>query len=204
MFRRTVGEQVLDFGISGVLRFSNLIIFDRQTESWWQQIGGEAIVGELTGTKMDLIPSPIVSWAEFKTTNPDGKILDRETGFSKPYGRNPYVGYDSGSPFLFRGPQDDRLPAIERVATVELEDETVAFPFSVLEKEPVVHQTIAGQELVVFFKKGTASALDNVALAEGRAELAGLSIWGAFEAHIFPSHVNHRKRPASEGLGTAA
>ena len=74
----------------------------------------------------------------------------------------------SGSPFLFRGPQDDRLPAIERVVTLEVGGEAVAFPFSALEKEPIVHQTIAGQELVVFFKKGTASALDSVALAEGR------------------------------------
>ena len=143
-------------------------MYDRQTESWWQQLGSEAIVGELTGTKMELFPSPLVSWAEFKATNPDGQVLSRNTGYFRPYGRNPYTGYDTGSPFLFRGPEDNRLPPTERVATVEVGDEAVAFPFSVLEKEPVVHQTIAGQEMVVFFKKGTSSAQDRAAIAQGR------------------------------------
>ena len=169
VFDATLADgRVLDFGTTGKLRFSDLVMYDRQTESWWQQITGEAIIGELVGTKLKFIPAPIVSWAEFKKANPNGKVFSRDTGYSRPYGRNPYTGYDTGSPFLYRGPQDDRLPATERVATVSVGDEAVAFPFSVLEKEPVVDYTIGGQDIVVFYKKGTASALDNNAIARGR------------------------------------
>ena len=158
----------LDFGVSGKLRFSDLVMFDRQTESWWQQATGEAIVGELTGTSLEFIPSPILSWAEFKAARPDGKVLSRDTGFSRSYGENPYAGYDSGQPWLFRGPEDDRLRATERVATVSLGNQDVAFPFSVLEQEPVVHYQAGDTDIVVFHQKGTASALDSGLIAKGR------------------------------------
>ncbi len=65
-FDRRVGDRVLDFGTSGNLRNSDLVMWDRQTQSWWQQITGDAIVGELTGTKLTLIPAPLVSWSAFK------------------------------------------------------------------------------------------------------------------------------------------
>jgi hypothetical protein len=158
--------RVLDFGTTGKLRFSDLVMYDRQTESWWQQITGEAIIGELTGQRLEFIPAPLVSWAEFKQAHPDGKVLSKETGFSRSYGQNPYVGYDTGSPFMYRGPQDNRLSATERVATVSAGDAAVAFPFSVLEKERVVHYTLEGEDLVIFYKKGTASALDDRFIAD--------------------------------------
>ena len=78
MFRRTVeGKGVLDFGTTGLLRFSNLVMYDRQTESWWQEFNGEAIVGDMTGTRLELLPLSIVSWKEFKSTFPQGKVLSR-------------------------------------------------------------------------------------------------------------------------------
>ncbi len=161
--------QVLDFGTTGLLRFSNLVMYDRQTESWWQEFSGEAVVGELTGKALRQLPNSIVSWAEFKRAYPGGKVLSRDTGHSRPYGRNPYYLYDSESdPFLYVGPHYPRLPALERVVTVIAGGEPLAVPFSVLEKEPVVHFTLGGQDLVVFFKKGTASALDSEEIAEGR------------------------------------
>jgi hypothetical protein len=169
VFDATLNGRRHTFGTTGNLRFSDLVMYDRQTESWWQQITGEAIVGELTGQKLTLIPAPMVSWSDFKTANPDGQVLSQETGYSRAYGENPYTGYDtSRDPFLFEGPSDDRLAAIDRVATVELGGETWAFPFKSLEKEPVVHQRVGGKEIVVFYKKGTASALDRRTIAEGR------------------------------------
>lgn len=161
-------SRVAEFGTSGNLRFSDLVMYDRVTQSWWQQIDGEAIVGELTGARLKVLPSQIVSFEELKVTFPDAKVLSRKTGFSRPYGQNPYTGYDTGSPFLFRGPADDRLPATERVVALELGGEAAAFPFSVLEKEPVVHFTVGGQKIVVLFKQGTASALDDDTIAKGR------------------------------------
>lgn len=77
-------------------------MWDRQTESWRQQLTGEAIVGELTGERLKVLPPSIVSWADFKAGFPEGKVLSRDTGFDRDYGRNPYVGYDNVDtpPFL--------------------------------------------------------------------------------------------------------
>jgi hypothetical protein len=92
VFDRRVKEQVLDFGTTGNLRNSDLVMYDRQTESWWQQFGGEALVGELTGFELEQLPARIVAWADFRREHAGGKVLSRDTGFSRSYGQNPYVG----------------------------------------------------------------------------------------------------------------
>jgi hypothetical protein len=167
---RRIGEIVYDFGVSGKLRNSDLIMWDRQTESWWQQFTGEAIVGSLVGIRLDMLPAIIISWGDFKSAYPEGQVLSRETGFSRPYGRNPYAGYDDvdNSPFLFRGDPDRRLLPMERVVAVTIDDASVAFPFSVLEKEKVINYQYGDQNLVVFFKPGTASALDQSSIKDSR------------------------------------
>ena len=159
-----------DFGVSGNLRNSDLIMWDRQTQSWWQQLTGEAIVGELTGARLTLLPATIVAWQDFAVTYPEGLALSRDTGHRRSYGSNPYVGYDQvgQSPFLYFGPEDGRLRAMERVAAVTLGDEAVAFPFSSLAEEGVVHHTLNGQEMVVFFSPGVRSALDQPSIADSR------------------------------------
>jgi len=170
-FKRTVNGQVFDFGTTGQLRFSNLIMYDRQTETWWQQASGEAIAGELTGEQLEFLPATIIAWEQFKKEFPDGKVLSRDTGFSRSYGRNPYTGYDNinSSPFLFKGPQTPgALPPMARVITVDLGDEAVAYPYQVLQEVHVVNNTIAEQEVVVIWEPGTASALDSGSIAGGR------------------------------------
>ena len=169
-FDRTVGGETLEFGVSGFLRKSDLVMFDRKTESWWQQVTGEAIVGELTGTRLEFLPSSIVSWADFKASFPEGRVLSRETGFRREYGRNPYVGYDDidSSPFLFSDETDSRLAPKERVVTVELDGEVRAYPFRHLEANPVVSDSVGGTDIVIFFKPGTASVLDGGTIADSR------------------------------------
>jgi len=113
-FERTFDGQVLDFGTTGRLRFSNLVLYDRQTETWWQQATGEGIAGEYTGRRLTFVPASLISWADFKAAHPDGKMLSRDTGHARDYGRNPYTGYDAvnRSPFLYAGPETpDALPA---------------------------------------------------------------------------------------------
>jgi hypothetical protein len=162
VFEREFDGIVHDFGTTGNLRFSDLVMYDRQTESWWQQATGEAIVGDLTGKRLTFLPAQIVSIAEFEAANPDGDVLSRETGFSRDYGRNPYVGYDTvdQNPFLFDGVLDGRLPPKERVVTVGEGEAAVAFPYSELRKVGVASATVGGEEIVVFWVPGTASALD--------------------------------------------
>ncbi len=169
-FDREVDGEILEFGVSGFLRNSDLVMFDRSTESWWQQITGEAIVGGFTGTKLTALPSTIISWDEFRKAFPDGKVLSQDTGFVRTYGQNPYVGYDdiNSSPFLFRGEADGRLAPMERVVTVELGGETVAYPFSALESEKVIADSVGGEAIVVFFKAGTASALDGLKIRNSK------------------------------------
>ena len=90
-FERTLNGVVHDFGVSGNLRNSDLIMWDRQTETWWQQLTGEGIVGELAGQMLTFLPAPIISWADFKAAHPASQVLSRDTGFDREYGRNPYV-----------------------------------------------------------------------------------------------------------------
>jgi len=170
-FERTLDGRVLDFGTTGRLRFSNLVMYDRQTESWWQQATGEAIAGEFTGRRLKFLPASIIAWADFKAAHPDGQVLSRDTGYSRNYGQNPYTGYDDvrRSPFLYRGPETPgTLPAMARVFTVDLNGEAVAYPYDVLQEVHVVNDTVGGTSLVVFWAPGTASALDTGTVAGGR------------------------------------
>ena len=162
VFERTLDSVIHDFGVSGNLRNSDLIMWDRQTETWWQQFTGEAIVGELTGKQLKIVSSVIVSWETFRDAYPTAPVLSRDTGYDRSYGVNPYVGYDTvdNPPFLFKGKTDGRLQPKERVVALTVDGEDVAFPFAVLQEERVVGYGSGEHEVVVFFESGTTSALN--------------------------------------------
>ncbi|GAB4350315.1 MAG: DUF3179 domain-containing protein [Gammaproteobacteria bacterium] len=170
VFDRRVDGRLLDFGTTGLLRKSDLVMYDRQTESWWQQFTGTAIVGELTGTELQQIPSAIVAFEDFAARHPDGKVLSRKTGYSRPYGRNPYRGYDriGNIPFLLQDPVDERLPAMERVIGVSRGDAHRIYPFSLFERQPVINDVFEGVPVVVFSKGGTLSVLDQGEIQSSR------------------------------------
>jgi Protein of unknown function (DUF3179) len=171
-FNREVDGEVLEFGTTGLLRSSDLVMYDRRTESWWQQITAEAVVGELTGAKLDVLPSQVLSWEEFERLHPDGEVLSRDTGVERDYGRNPYTAYDRNprsAPFLFEGEPDRSLPPKERVAAVTTGDRSaVVYPFSRLERDAPVNDEVDGKPIAVFFDPDVASALDSSVLSEGR------------------------------------
>ena len=170
-FEREFDQYVLDFGTTGRLRYSNLIMYDRQTETWWQQASGKGLAGEFAGRQLSFYPVIMVSWKDFKTAYPEGLILSRDTGYNRPYGNNPYPGYDkiNSKPGLFRGPETpDKLPALARVLTIELENEAVAYPFNVLQDEHVINDSFAGEDIVIFWESGTSSALDAPTVAGGK------------------------------------
>jgi len=122
VFERTLDGAPVELGVSGLLRNSDLVMYDRKTETLWQQLTGKAIVGDLAGRTLTQIPSQIVSFRQFSTTHPDGAVLSRDTGHDRPYGRNPYAGYDDidNKPFAYRGPTDDRLPPMAKVVAVTI------------------------------------------------------------------------------------
>ncbi len=179
VFDRRVNGEVYEFGTSGLLRHSDLIMYDRTTESLWQQFTGEGIVGQHTGDRLAFIPSSIISFADFRAAYPQGQVLSQETGFSRRYGANPYVYYDedTGRPFLFTGELDERLPAMMRVVGVVQGDETIAYPYSVLAEQGVIHDTLGGREIVIFHRFGTTSALG----AERIAQAEDVGATGVFD-----------------------
>jgi len=167
-FDRNFDGQVLDFGTTGRLRNSDLIMYDRQTETWWQQFTGEGIVGKYAGEQLRFLTSQVLSWKDFKEAYPDGEVLARPN-MPRNYGYNPYVGYDSTSrPFLFRGTPDARLAPAERVLGLTTDIDAIAYPFTVLEEAGVVHDSFGGLELAIFHKAGLASALDSSLISQGR------------------------------------
>jgi Protein of unknown function (DUF3179) len=171
VFDRRVEGTTLEFGTTGNLRNSDLVMYDRQTESWWQQFSGEAVVGRYAGKKLRQLPAHIVAWREFERDHPDGRVLSRDTGYSRPYGRNPYAGYDEAgtSPIFPAAHADDRrlLPK-ERVVFVRRGRESVAVPFPALAKARQMTVDVAGHRLEIRFHAGVASALDSASIAFGR------------------------------------
>ena len=176
-FRRPmIDGELLDFGTSGRLFRSNLVMYDRQTGTYWSQATLEAIVGPLVGRRLEFIPAQIVSWGDWRAAHPGGRVLSQDTGFDRAYGQNPYHGYDSprnDDPFLFSGDPDPRLPATEHLLGVDASGRQVAFPYTGLARNSVDGHSVAqsrvgSQEVVVFWKQGTATALDQPEIAASR------------------------------------
>ncbi|MGE0852615.1 MAG: DUF3179 domain-containing protein [Hyphomicrobiaceae bacterium] len=166
VFDRRVPPHVLDFGTTGKLRNSDLVMYDRQTESWWQQFTGEAIVGTLTGTELRLVPARLESFAQFKTRHPGGKVLVPNDPGLRDYGRNPYVGYDmAAAPFLYRGDYPKDVEAMARVVVVRPEPGKIgAVTLEHLRKKG--HLALGDVELA--WQPGQSTALDHWDIAQGR------------------------------------
>ena len=170
-FDRRVNGRTLSFGTTGNLRNADLVMYDRQTESWWQQFGGEGVVGRYAGTRLRTLAARIVAWRSFRAQHPDGLVLSRDTGYSRPYGENPYAGYDdvSSPPFFPTAHiEDRRLPPKERVVFLERGKAAVAIPFATLTKKRRVEVTLAGHRFEVRWQGGVRSALDTGEIASGR------------------------------------
>jgi hypothetical protein len=159
VFDRRLDGQVLEFGTTGKLRNSDLVMYDRTTESWWQQFLGEAIVGELTGRQLGMIPARLESLARFKQRAPEGKVQVPDASI-RAYGQNPYVGYDSlPRPFLYAGPLPDDIAPLARV--VRVGDQ--AWSLELLRQRGEIMR----DDLRLSWQPGQASALDSGAIAEG-------------------------------------
>lgn len=160
-FDRRVNGEAVEFGTTGKLRHSDLVMYDRKTESWWQQFLGEAIVGELTGTRLEALPTRLEAWERFAARHPDGRVLVPNNPNLRRYGANPYVGYDSASaPFLYVGEYPEGIAPMARVVAVDDQ----AWSLDLLRREKRVEQ----DDLVVSWEPGQNSALDARAIAEGQ------------------------------------
>ena len=163
VFDRRLDGRTLDFGTTGKLRKSDLVMYDRQTESWWQQFLGEAIVGSLTGKRLKMLPVRVESFAKFKARRVSNKkVLAPSNPRMRRYGYNPYVGYDSRSrpyPF-FRGSMPGGLPPLERVVVIGKQ----AWALSLVKAK----KRIEAGDIVISWETGQASALDTSVIARGK------------------------------------
>ncbi len=170
-FERTVDGEVWDFGTSGRLLRSNLVMYDRQTRTLWSQFSGTALWGdpEVVGRELVRLPTQLLPWATFREAYPDGTVLGRDSFPTRTYGRNPYVGYeDDPSSFLYRGPTDQRLDPDERVVGIGDEAASVAVPLARLRDETVVTVDVGDEVVTVVWAPGQASAVDDAEVAAGR------------------------------------
>ena len=161
VFDRRLGERVLDFGTTGKLRNSDLVMYDRQTETWWQQFLGQGIVGTLAGRKLKMLPMRVESFERFGGRYPGGKVLIPNNEGVRAYGHNPYRRYDTRSrPYFPVGSLPPGVPPLERVVVIGRQ----AWTFSLLREK----RKVAAGAYIIAWEKGQASALDSAVIAEGR------------------------------------
>jgi hypothetical protein len=170
---REIDGHVTTFGTSGRLFASALVMYDRATETLWTHFDGRAVVGVLTGHRLQPVASPLLAWSEFKASHPDGQVLDRSaTGFRRSYGTNPYQGYDNPSsyPFLFTGSVDDRSRAMQRVVGVREGDIARAWTLDAIagESAAATNSTVGDTPIVIFWAAGQSSALQMSEISAGR------------------------------------
>ena len=167
VFERTVAGEATEFGTTGKLRHSDMVMYDRATESWWQQFTGEAIAGERLGTTLPLVASRLESWAQFKARHPQGRVLVPNDPNMRAYGSNPYAGYDTARrPFLYDGALPEGIDPMERVVVLRGSGN----------EAPAVVRMAAVREagsldvngVTVAWEPGQASALDTRAIPKGR------------------------------------
>ncbi len=169
VFDRRLDGRVFDFGTSGMLRNSDLVMYDRQTDSLWQQFLGEALVGEMTGSVLKLVPARVESFYQFRARAPDGKVLIPNDRMARPYGNTPYKGYDSSRrPFLYQGKLPKKIAPLARVVRVGAE----AWSLELVQRSKRME---TGGGLVIAWSPGQNSVMDQEVIARG-ADIGNVTV----------------------------
>jgi hypothetical protein len=152
VFNRTMNDrQILEFGTSGKLYNSNLVMYDRTTKSLWSQAMAQGIVGKLAGVKLERIPFDVAYWKDWKQLYPDSKVLSTDTGSTRPYGADPYGDYYTNGDVLFPvSNSDDRLGLKEIVIGLENKGQYKAFKLQDVEDKKVINDQVNGKAIVLF------------------------------------------------------
>lgn len=168
--RQLSDEYVLQFGVTSNLYNSNFMMYDEGTESWWRQMSGEAVVGSMVGTRLEMVPSLVVGFGTFAQRYPAGQVLVGDADLTHmSYGITPYSGYDqSGGPLLSTGDFDPRLEPMQRVLAAIVDGQAVAYAFDYLAQAGAVNEMVGDQPVVAFWQPGAVSALDQRDIAASR------------------------------------
>lgn len=162
VFASNAGETALIFGVSGLLYNSDVLLFDRNTESLWSQILGEAVTGPLKGTELPQLPATHTTWEDWRSRHPDTLALSTDTGYDRNYRRDPYRGYDRSRQLYFdvanRAPRDYHPKAL--VMGLEVDGVHKAYPFEELSArgEEQFQDVVNGKRLAIEWNEAASSA----------------------------------------------
>lgn len=177
--------RVAGFGVSGLLYNSDVLLYDRATQSLWSQILSTAISGPLKGSVLPSVPLSHTSWADWRRRHPGTEVLSTDTGYERDYARDPYAGYDRVPRLIFDVQhRDGRHPLKEWVLGLRVNGTAKAYPFGVLERavdrSGTLHDTVAGQRLTIHYDRvhRTAEAVDE----RGRPLTGLMAFWFAWVA----------------------
>lgn len=197
VFERTFHDRVVEFGVSGLLRNSDLILYDRATESLWQQITGRALAGPMRGQALRTLPVAMTRWGTWKAAYPDTRVLSTDTGFDRPYAnKTPYGDYDNSDRLLFPAALDRRLHPKTVVYGVETDGKSFAVTEQALEHERTIAQ---GSEPGIRWELADSGQVEAVRLDNGEPLVAHRMFWFAwFSFHVETQiyDLESGKRPA--------
>ena len=182
------GERV-EFGTSGKLWNSNLVMYDRKTDSLWSQILGEAIVGEMTGTQLKVLSSDMIRFGEFKKQYPSGNVLSRDTGATRFYGQDPYGDYYTTEGTYFPvGKKNDRLGDKDFILGIVVNGKAKAYVPEAVKKAGEITDRFEGKTIVARYEK----EIDAIRLFEKKADgtLERINPFGAFWFSWVAAHPN--------------
>ncbi len=184
MYSRQIEGKERFFGVSGLLYRSNVLMYDKATESLWSQIKGEAVTGPLTGTDLKVLPSTLTSWKKWHKKYPETAVLSFETGYNRNYSSDPYLDYyqqQSGFWSFFKlGPGEKEK---ELVVGIQIDGQAKAYPLRKIKKAGSLKDELAGTELIFSFDKLTDGL--SVVDAEGKAVEQMTVYWFVWKA-IWP------------------
>lgn len=182
-FDARINGKAHTFGVSGLLYNSDVLLYDRETESLWSQLKYQAVSGPLRGTKLEMLNTANTTWAAWKQEHPNTLVLSEDTGFKRNYSLDPYPDYQNSSAVFFPVANESaEFHPKEMVIGIEMNGVNKAYPFSELEKigKPVIKDVVNGQQLKINYsaKNHSASIFD----AEGNPLPAVTNFWFAWFA----------------------
>jgi hypothetical protein len=169
------GEMMLHFGISGLLMHNDMVMYDKETQTWWEQLMGSAVVGQLAGTELEMKPALLISVKDYFDRYPDGEILSPERFqiLGKHHQHRPFhhLNHDNktlDSAFFLPETVDKRLPPLERVLDIHVADHITIYPFSALAEKQVLNETFDNLKFTIFFHKEMVTVTDEDKLSHSK------------------------------------
>jgi len=180
-FERRIENEEVEFGVSGKLYNSNLVMYDRKTNSYWSQIDGLAIIGELSGARLNLLPIDTVTWREWKKEHLDSEVLSQETGYVRAYGRDPYGEYYEDSFVWFPVENnDDRVHPKTVILGIEVEGLFKAYKEQDVKELGLIEDSMGENRIRI--ERDSAGAVHITNLETGKEIVAQRGFWFAWYA----------------------